>query len=99
MYKGMVLRNPVLDLIGNEMSSDIPDWSYFESGLPYAFECPKYASISELEHLRMCSPSSVVQQVKVPTLIMVGVNDRRVPYLTNAVRWYEILRSNHVPVQ
>uniref|UniRef100_A0A7I4ALI2 Prolyl endopeptidase n=1 Tax=Physcomitrium patens TaxID=3218 RepID=A0A7I4ALI2_PHYPA len=93
-FRTGILRSPVCNLAANVGTSDIPDWSYFEAfgkeGLTTYSEVP---SASDLSVLYQCSPIAHVSKVKVPTLIIVGTQDRRVPAISNGLPYAQALRA------
>lgn len=94
-FAGCILRNPVVDLSAMVYASDIDDWAFGQMGLPYDLQHPRPASEEELRVLQRHSPSSLVQNVKTPTLVMVGEKDLRVPPFQGQ-RWHQWLVANGV---
>ncbi|CAK1546948.1 unnamed protein product [Leptosia nina] len=78
VYKAVVARNPVIDCSSMAGVTDIPDWCYVEAGLNY-HESGEVLE-KELVAMRRCSPIIHVHKVKAPTALMLGSNDKRVPY-------------------
>ena len=83
-------RNPVCNLALTSGTSDIPDWAFVESGLPYQ---PSRAPTAD-DYARMfrMSPIAHVAAVRTPLLMMLGTGDRRVP-MAQALDYYRLLRS------
>ncbi|GAM25796.1 hypothetical protein SAMD00019534_089710, partial [Acytostelium subglobosum LB1] len=80
--KAAVIRNPVIDIAAMSTQSDIPDWCFFEAGIPLAQGARVYPTVPSLEHLekmRKCSPIVNLDIIKTPTLLMLGENDLRCP--------------------
>ncbi|GAA29239.2 acylaminoacyl-peptidase [Clonorchis sinensis] len=82
LYCAVVARNPVCDLITVSSISDIPDWTYAESGLdngePWNFGT--IPSLSELEVLSKMSPLFHLNcSWSAPLLLLLGAKDVRVP--------------------
>ncbi|KAM0790462.1 hypothetical protein ACM66B_003339 [Microbotryomycetes sp. NB124-2] len=93
-FDAALMRNPVTDLMGELQSTDIPDWVIAETGLEYSFERPTKVVSPELyKHLYDASPLTYVKGVKTPTMLMIGLGDRRVPPDQGRV-WYHSLKGN-----
>lgn len=93
-FDAMLLRNPVIDLVQLTSCSDIPDWTYTETTLPYSFGSPQQAlSPSNFTHLYQRSPLSHAQSVTTPTMLHIGDGDRRVPP-DQGRAWFHALKSN-----
>ncbi|XP_069500272.1 acylamino-acid-releasing enzyme-like isoform X2 [Ambystoma mexicanum] len=96
MYKACVARNPVINLASMIGSTDIPDWCMVESGFTYSMDCiPEPSSWAEMLNK---SPIRYVQQVKTPVLLMLGEEDRRVPY-KQGIEFYRALKASGVNVR
>ncbi|GAA5863549.1 hypothetical protein JCM3774_006521 [Rhodotorula dairenensis] len=92
-YGAVVMRNPVTDLVANASMTDIPDWCYEEAAIPYPLEGPP-SLVSPEEYRRMydISPLRHAHRVTTPTLLLIGLEDRRVP--PNQGRaWYHALKK------
>eukprot|EP01132_Coremiostelium_polycephalum_P007941 gene7941-9769_t len=83
--KTAVMRNPVVDIASLVGCTDIPDWSYFESGVqapPPTINHGDYYSLPSVENLikmRNCSPIAQIDKIKIPTLLLIGSVDLRCP--------------------
>jgi len=87
-------RNPVTDLAGMTEATDIPDWCWTEGfGENYKFD--RVLTDEELLALSAKSPIRWVHQVKTPTIVFLGSNDRRVP-MTQGLKWYQLLKARGV---
>jgi acylaminoacyl-peptidase len=79
--------------------TDIPDWCYVEAfgkgGLNSYSEAP---SAQDLNVLYRCSPISHLSKVKVPTLFLLGAQDRRVP-VSNGFQYVQALRASGLEVK
>lgn len=97
-FKSCICRNPVTDLVGMMESTDIPDWCCTEGLKPgqsiYDFKKPALDPASNEKLLQM-SPIRYIDRVKVPTLMMLGKKDRRVP-MSQGMKWYKGLKAHGV---
>ncbi|ORY88402.1 Alpha/Beta hydrolase protein [Leucosporidium creatinivorum] len=92
-FDATVMRNPVTDLASNSFNTDIPDWCYAEGALPYSLSHPPTAISPEtFTHLRSISPLSHASHVTLPTLLLIGASDRRVPP-DQGRTWYHALKG------
>ncbi|XP_052094741.1 acylamino-acid-releasing enzyme-like isoform X1 [Mytilus californianus] len=76
-YKAACCRNPVINLSTMVGSTDIPDWSFYESGHPFDHKAALNENI--LTDMWRKSPIRYIDQVEAPCLIMLGADDLRVP--------------------
>ncbi|GAA5942370.1 hypothetical protein JCM3775_003237 [Rhodotorula graminis] len=92
-FDAVVQRNPVTDLVANSSNSDIPEWQWLEAGLPYSFDGPP-THVDPATHKRFydVSPLRHAHQVKTPTLLLIGLDDRRVPS-DQGRAWFHALKS------
>ncbi|KAJ1976447.1 hypothetical protein H4R35_002696 [Dimargaris xerosporica] len=98
-YQACVLRNPVVNIGAMVFSTDIPDWCAFERGQPYDYQSYNRTSGESYQAMLECSPMRNITKVKVPTLLLIGDGDRRVPP-TQGLSWFRGLRSlTKTPVQ
>ncbi|KAJ1836955.1 hypothetical protein LPJ57_011579, partial [Coemansia sp. RSA 486] len=97
-YRGIVLRNPVIAVADNAAMSDIPDWCWAELGLPYSFDAPPALTPEIYKKMWAASPSSMVDAVRDPILLMLGASDRRVPP-PQSKAYYSRLKAAGKPVQ
>lgn len=88
-----IARNPVCNVSSMVGITDIPDWCYVEAfgkeGLTNYSEAP---SVRDLTALYQCSPIAHLSKVKVPTLFLLGAQDRRVP-VSNGFQYVQALRA------
>ncbi|CAG8720772.1 19843_t:CDS:10, partial [Cetraspora pellucida] len=98
-YPACVMRNPVLNLGGMTSSTDIPDWCFAELGLPYSLSKPPILKPSDYAKMYENSPISNIDQVKTPTLLMLGENDARVPTVDGLAWWYYLKGQGKVEIQ
>lgn len=78
-YGAAVLRNPVIAIPELAYTSDIPDWSYAQFGVPYDPPTPNFVSREFFEILYTASPIAYAEKIKVPVLLLLGEEDQRVP--------------------
>ena len=72
------MRNPVISVPEMIATTDIPDWSYSEFGLPYDSNgVVTNPAASALLHSR--SPISTVRDILAPVYLLIGEDDQRVP--------------------
>ena len=83
-------RNPVCNLAVTSALSDIPDWAYVESGLPY--QASRAPTADDYARMFAMSPIAHVAAVHTPLMLLLGTGDRRVP-MQQAVDYYRLLRS------
>ncbi|KAF1645244.1 Acylamino-acid-releasing enzyme, partial [Eudyptes chrysocome] len=95
-YHTCVVRNPVVNIASMVAATDIPDWCLTETGLPYAPDTlPDPAQWTEM----LCkSPMHYVDRVRVPVLLMLGEDDRRVPP-KQGLEYYRALKARGVPTR
>ncbi|PAA74851.1 hypothetical protein BOX15_Mlig009883g1, partial [Macrostomum lignano] len=96
MFKAAVLRNPVINLATMVGGSDIPDWVYEQSGLPFSHD--RLLDAETLALLWSKSPLSHASKVNTPTLVAVGLKDLRVPPQQGR-ELYRALRARNVPTR
>lgn len=90
-YRAAALRNPVINLASMASTSDIPDWVYFESGIPYD-QC-NIPDADSLKSMVEKSPIIHVDKVKAPVLLLIGDKDARVPP-TQGKLYHKLLRAH-----
>ncbi|KAJ1904464.1 hypothetical protein LPJ81_002478 [Coemansia sp. IMI 209127] len=97
-YRGIVLRNPVINFGENAAMCDIPDWCWAELGLDYDFESPPELAPDAFAQMWQASPSRLSSKVRDPLLLLLGAQDRRVPP-AQSLSYYYRLKSANAPVQ
>ena len=100
-YAACAMRNPVIDLTAMAATSDIPDWTFAEATGKDATNAARVAGESDSETLAAlvrCSPIRFASQATCPTLIHLGLVDRRVPP-HQGVAWGRALSSRGVRVR
>eukprot|EP00092_Neocalanus_flemingeri_P040427 GFUD01044028.1.p1 GENE.GFUD01044028.1~~GFUD01044028.1.p1 ORF type:complete len:711 (-),score=264.14 GFUD01044028.1:62-2194(-) len=88
-YKAVVARNPVTNIASMAGVTDIPDWTWNESGLSYPW---LNASSDTLTNMYSKSPISHVEKVTAPVFLMIGKNDLRVPP-SQGYEYYHALKA------
>ncbi|XP_076058912.1 acylamino-acid-releasing enzyme-like isoform X2 [Oratosquilla oratoria] len=77
VYKALVVRNPACDVSGMTTATDIPDWTYVESG--EAYRIGKIPNVESLSKMYEISPLRHIDNLKAPSLFLIGKNDKRCP--------------------
>lgn len=97
LYKVAVMRNPVTNIGSMVTATDIPDWCFVESlGCGYYnWKDSRSASRDELDAMWEASPIRYATSVVTPTLIALGMEDKRVPP-SQGIEYYHVLRANGV---
>jgi acylaminoacyl-peptidase len=98
-YSAGVLWNPASDIVSMVLTSDIPEWSL--SQVLTESECERESPIAPSEPFfakaYKQSPISVVQNVSVPVMVLLGTADRRVVPCAG-LRWAQAVESNGISV-
>ncbi|KAJ2788513.1 hypothetical protein H4R20_007364, partial [Coemansia guatemalensis] len=97
-YRGIAIRNPVIDIAANALTSDIPDWNWAELGLSYSFDTPPELGPETFAKMWQASPAKLIDKIRDPMLLLLGGSDRRVPNSQSLSLYYR-LRAANVPVQ
>ncbi|GAA5985343.1 hypothetical protein JCM10908_006938, partial [Rhodotorula pacifica] len=98
-YGAVVMRNPVTDLVANASATDIPDWVWEETALRYPLDRPpSLVSPEEYQRFYDLSPMRHAYQVTTPTLLLIGLEDRRVPPIQGRA-WYHALKKEKEKVE
>lgn len=94
LYKVAAMRNPVTNIATMVTATDIPDWAYVETFGPDSYDFTKFRGPNkeELSAMWDASPIASVENVKAPTLVALGMMDRRVPP-SQGLEYYHTLRS------
>lgn len=91
--------NPVCNISSMVGISDIPDWCYVETYGQACFKAYSDApSPKDLEVFYQASPISHIAKVKVPSLFLLGAQDRRVP-ISNGFQYVHALRARGLKVK
>jgi len=94
-FTSAIIRNPVVDLMSMLSSSDIPDWVLAETFGRERYEPSWVPNSQELTEMNARSPISRSTKAFVPTLMLLGSNDRRVK-MSQGERWIDILRARGI---
>jgi len=81
LFKGIVSRNPVVDLIYSMASTDIPEWNWIEALGECKFDCTKEPTDDQILTFKKFSPAlnSFDPTSKTKVLLILGDSDKRVP--------------------
>jgi len=95
-YRAAVARNPVANIASMLSCSDIPDWTFTESGLDFD---PSVIPTTEIYGKMLeRSPLVNVDHVKTPLLLMIGAKDIRVP-TSQGLELRKALEARNVPLR
>lgn len=97
LFKAAVMRNPVTNIASMLTATDIPDWCYVEALGSGYYNWKEYRSASreELDIMWEASPIKHAMSVVTPTLMALGMEDKRVPS-SQGREYYHVLRANGV---
>lgn len=97
LFKAAAMRNPVTNIASMLTATDIPDWCYVEALGSGYYNWKEYRSASreELDIMWEASPTKHAMAVTAPTLIALGLEDKRVPP-SQGREFYHVLRGNGV---
>jgi len=97
LFKAAAMRNPVTNIASMLTATDIPDWCYVEALGSGYYNWKEYRSASreELDIMWEASPIKHAMAVETPTLIALGLEDKRVPP-SQGREYYHVLRANGV---
>nr|KAI8735644.1 acylamino-acid-releasing enzyme-like isoform X2 [Biomphalaria glabrata] len=95
-FRAAATRNPVVNLTSLVSTSDIPDWVFAQCGL--AFNYSSVADDQILPHLWLRSPLAYINQIKTPVLLLIGLDDKRVPP-SQGNELYKALKARGVNVK
>eukprot|EP01035_Chromulina_nebulosa_P020526 gene20526-26625_t len=95
LFQAACMRNPVTNIPSMFTTSDIPDWCMIESGLTYDFDSFILPNIEQIKVLQQCSPVIYIDKVKTPTLICLGLKDKRVPP-SQGTEYYHLLKCRNI---
>lgn len=94
-FMACIARNPVIDVCSMTAVTDIPDWNLTEAlGVTSLIDPSDLYPVDGEQLLKMylVSPLSVIQKVKVPTLMLLGREDLRVPH-SQGLLYHRLLKA------
>ncbi|KAG1650151.1 Acylamino-acid-releasing enzyme [Nymphon striatum] len=94
-YSSCVARNPVIEASCNADMSDIPDWSWLESGISSDVTERSLITPDVRKVFWEKSPIKYVDNVNTPVLLLVGSEDKRVPS-PQSMKYYHALQARNV---
>ncbi|KIM27092.1 hypothetical protein M408DRAFT_330224 [Serendipita vermifera MAFF 305830] len=89
-FSAAILRNPVINVPAMYATTDIPDWTTVECGIPY--DPNAVLTPQQYETLYKMSPIQYVDKVVTPVLLRIGDVDQRVPP-SQGKEYYHLLRA------
>lgn len=97
LFRSAAMRNPVTNIPGMVTATDIPDWCYIETLGINSYEWQRFSGPTDeqLSKMWMASPIAHIGNVTTPTLIALGLQDRRVPP-SQGYEWYHALQSKGI---
>ena len=97
LFKVAAMRNPVTNIATMTTSTDIVDWCAIETFGVGSYDWTKYRGPDreELGAMWDASPIAHVNNVRAPTLVALGMSDRRVPP-SQGLEYYHSLRSKGI---
>eukprot|EP00978_Attheya_sp_CCMP212_P026763 scaffold88590_cov53-Attheya_sp.AAC.2 len=97
LFRVAAMRNPVTNIATMVTATDIPDWCYIEAmgKGSYNWETFRGPTQQELREMWNASPIAHVDNVVAPTLLALGMSDRRVPP-SQGLEYYHSLRSKNI---
>ena len=78
-YKAAAMLNPVINIASMVGATDLPDWSYVETGLQYSDSQVSLGSPTLYEKAWNMSPIRYADQISAAVLLCIGEIDRRCP--------------------
>ncbi|KAK0563625.1 hypothetical protein OC844_002122 [Tilletia horrida] len=98
-YRAAVMRNPVIAVGQQAVTSDIEDWCYAEFGEPFNFAHPPTLRPDVFKRLEDQSPIAHMHKIEAPVLLLIGLKDLRVPYWSQGRVLYHSLKAQKKPVR
>ncbi|CAL1532079.1 unnamed protein product [Lymnaea stagnalis] len=95
-FRAAATRNPVVNLASMFSTTDINDWIFAQAALEFDYRT--LADDKLLPYLWLCSPMSHIDKVKTPILLMIGLDDKRVPP-AQSFEYYKALKARNVSVR
>eukprot|EP00592_Proboscia_alata_P026986 CAMPEP_0194445240 /NCGR_PEP_ID=MMETSP0176-20130528/127743_1 /TAXON_ID=216777 /ORGANISM="Proboscia alata, Strain PI-D3" /LENGTH=986 /DNA_ID=CAMNT_0039271763 /DNA_START=29 /DNA_END=2989 /DNA_ORIENTATION=+ len=96
LFKVAAMRNPVTNIATMVTATDIPDWCYVETFGPGSYDYTKFQppTADQLQAMHAASPVAHLHKVTAPTLIALGLSDKRVPP-SQGLEYYHALRAKN----
>jgi acylaminoacyl-peptidase len=100
LFKVASMRNPCINIASMVTATDIPDWCYVETLGIGKYEWDNFRAPSKEENDKMWdnSPIAHLENVKAPTLVALGMKDRRVPP-SQGLEYFHSLRAKSLPTK
>jgi acylaminoacyl-peptidase len=100
LFRASVVRNPVTNIPAMVGVTDIPDWCFVEAlgEGSYDFATHRTPTAEELGRMHDASPIAHIDAMRTPTLVCLGLKDRRVPP-SQGIEYYHLLRARGVPTK
>lgn len=100
LFKVAAMRNPATNIATMTTATDIVDWCAIETFGVGSYDWTKYRGPDreELGAMWDASPIAHIKNVKAPTLVALGMSDRRVPP-SQGLEYYHSLRSKGIPTK
>lgn len=100
LFKVASMRNPCINIASMVTATDIPDWCYVEvlGNGKYNFMDFRAPSKEENDKMWDASPIAHLKNVKAPTLVALGMKDRRVPP-SQGLEYFHSLRAKSLPTK
>lgn len=97
-FLACIARNPVIDVSVMSGITDIPDWNWVEA-LGKNDRCPLNEmyppNADEMAKMYRVSPIAHIDKVKVPTLLLLGREDMRVPH-SQGLMYHRLLKARGI---
>mmetsp|Transcript_10300 Transcript_10300/g.15627 ORF Transcript_10300/g.15627 Transcript_10300/m.15627 type:complete len:825 (+) Transcript_10300:104-2578(+) len=100
LFKVASMRNPCINIASMVTATDIPDWCYVETLGIGKYKWDNFRAPSKEENDKMWdnSPIAHLENVKAPTLVALGMKDRRVPP-SQGLEYFHSLRAKSLPTK
>ncbi|KAL3795993.1 hypothetical protein HJC23_013050 [Cyclotella cryptica] len=100
LFKVAAMRNPCTNIASMVTATDIPDWCYVETlGIgTYNYSDFRSPRKEEVGVMWDKSPIAYLEHVNAPTLIGLGMKDKRVPP-SQGIEYFHALRAKKIPTK
>eukprot|EP00816_Leptocylindrus_hargravesii_P008451 CAMPEP_0196815540 /NCGR_PEP_ID=MMETSP1362-20130617/50418_1 /TAXON_ID=163516 /ORGANISM="Leptocylindrus danicus, Strain CCMP1856" /LENGTH=816 /DNA_ID=CAMNT_0042192531 /DNA_START=72 /DNA_END=2522 /DNA_ORIENTATION=- len=94
LFKVAAMRNPVTNIPSMVTATDIPDWCYVETFGSGKYDWTDFRPTKrdEIASMYDASPVAHLNNVSAPTLVAIGLADKRVP-ASQGIEYFHALRS------